>query len=71
MNTRLDVRSVGVDQGVEQMLLLYEVLARARMREAEEAARRDRLARRVVACRRWTWLAQYATLRAERSRRAL
>ncbi|GAA5158570.1 hypothetical protein GCM10023321_38540 [Pseudonocardia eucalypti] len=57
-------------KGVRQMLL-YEALARARMREAEEAAARYRVARRLVAGRRWARLAKYATARAERARRAV
>jgi hypothetical protein len=52
-------------------MLLYEALARARMREAEEAARRDRVVRRLVAGRRWAWLARYANERAERARRVV
>jgi len=55
------------EPGVHEMLL-YEALARARMREAEEAAHRHRVARRLVAGRRWAWLARYATERAERAR---
>jgi hypothetical protein len=38
--------------GVRAMLL-YEILARARMREAEEAARRHRMAWQLVTRRRW------------------
>ena len=49
-------------------MLLYETLARARMREAEEAARRHRMVRRLVAGRRWAWFARYAAERAERAR---
>ena len=58
------------EPGVHEMLL-YEALARARMREAEEAAHRHRLARRLVAGRRWAWLARYATARAERARQVV
>jgi hypothetical protein len=52
-------------------MLLYEALARARMREAEEAARHHRLVRRLVAGRRWARLARYAHERAERARQAV
>ncbi|HEX4252606.1 MAG TPA: hypothetical protein VH008_32390 [Pseudonocardia sp.] len=52
-------------------MLLYEALARARMREAEEAARHHRLVRRLVAGRRWAWLARYAAKRAERARQVV
>lgn len=69
MTTKTNHVSIGV-QGVGEMLL-YEVLARARMREAEETARRYRIARRLIAGRRWSWLARYATERAERARRAV
>jgi hypothetical protein len=47
-------------------MLLIEALSRARMREAEQAARRHRQVRRLVARRRWEWLANYAARRAER-----
>ncbi|WP_214369130.1 hypothetical protein [Pseudonocardia sp. H11422] len=48
---------------------LHEALARSRQQEAEAAARRHRLARRVSAGRRWALLARYAQGRAERARR--
>ncbi len=50
------------------MLFLNEALARSRQREAEQAAREHALARRIVAGRRWTLLARFATRRAERAR---
>ena len=52
--------------GVREMLL-HEALARVRMREAEESASRHRQIRRLVAGRRWAWLARYAAERAERA----
>lgn len=73
---RADVRDRGpiprpsegaTNRGVREMLF-YEALARARIREAEEEARRYRIARRLTAGRRWAWLARYATARAERAR---
>jgi hypothetical protein len=51
-------------------MLLYEALARTRMREAEETARQIRLVRRLVASRRWTRVARYAAARAERAQLA-
>jgi hypothetical protein len=49
-------------------MLMHEALARARMREAEQAAREDRLARRVAAARSWQRLASWAASRAARAR---
>ena len=49
-------------------MLLHEELARSRMRETEESARRWRLAHRLVTIRRWERLARYAAARAERAR---
>lgn len=59
--------SVNTIRGVRQMLF-YEALARERIREAEEEARRARIVRRLVVRRRWAWLARYAAERAERAR---
>jgi hypothetical protein len=46
-------------------MLLYENLARARMREAEQAARRLRLVRRLTMAKRWNrvsrWAARHCT----------
>jgi hypothetical protein len=55
----------------DMSMLLYEALARSRQREAEEAARRYRLARSLVAGRRWTRLAAFASRRAARARAAV
>lgn len=49
-------------------MLLYEALARSRQRDAEEEARRHRLARQVAAGRRWAWIAAFAARRAARAR---
>ena len=68
--TEIDVRPNGTEPGVHQMLL-YEALARARMREAEEAARNHRVIRQLIAGRRWAWLARYAAERAERARQVV
>jgi hypothetical protein len=46
------------------MLLLYENLARARMREAEAEAAQARLAHRLVVARRWQRRAEHAARRA-------
>jgi hypothetical protein len=48
-------------------MLLHEALAKTRICEAEEAARRARLVRRLVARRRWARIARYAAARAERA----
>jgi hypothetical protein len=61
-----------LDRWIEEMpMLLYEALARSRQREAEEAARRYRLARSLVAGRRWARLAAFASRRADRARAAV
>jgi hypothetical protein len=61
-----------VDRWIKDMpMLLYEALARSRQREALEAARRYRLARGLVAGRRWAWLAAFASRRAALARRAV
>jgi len=69
MTLALDPRPL-VRSREEMPMLLYEALARSRQREAEEAARRYRLARSLVAGRRWAWLAAFASRRAARARRA-
>lgn len=51
-------------------MLLEEALARSRQREAEEEARRYRLARHLTAGRRWALLAGFAARRAARARSA-
>ncbi len=53
-----------------EMLIFHEALARSRQHEAEQAAREHTLARKLVAGRRWTMLARFATRRAERARAA-
>ena len=52
-------------------MLLQEALARARMREAEQAAQQYRLARRVAAARSWQRLAAWAARRAAKARASL
>jgi hypothetical protein len=52
-------------------MLMHEALARARMREAEQAAQRDRLARRVAAARSWQRLAAWTARRAAKANSAL
>jgi hypothetical protein len=47
-------------------MLMYEDLARARMREAEQAAREERLARRLLATKRWEQVARWASRQAAR-----
>jgi hypothetical protein len=47
-------------------MLLYEDLARSRMREAEQAATRLRLVRRLTAAKRWNRVSKWAAKRADR-----
>lgn len=51
----------------ETAMLLYETLARERMREDQQHARDARLARRLASVRRWRLLAGYAGRRASRA----
>jgi hypothetical protein len=53
-------------EGVKQMLL-YENLARERMREAEQDAAEQRLVRRLNAAKRWERLSAWAARRAKRA----
>lgn len=48
-------------------MLMEEALARARMREAEEAAHQYRLARRVASARSWRRFAGWAAKRAAKA----
>lgn len=48
-------------------MLIYEGLARERMREAERAANHARLVRRVTSGRRWQRLSAWAARRAQRA----
>ncbi|TCO62989.1 hypothetical protein EV192_1021133 [Actinocrispum wychmicini] len=52
--------------GVSTMLL-YEDLARARMLEAEQAASKLRLVRRLTAAKRWNRVSKWAAKRAARA----
>jgi hypothetical protein len=47
-------------------MLLYEDLARSRMREAEQAASKLRLVRRLTAAKRWNRVSNWAAKRASR-----
>jgi len=58
-------RPVPHREGTE--MLIHEALARSQRQEAEDRARRYRLARSVAAGRRWARLAEYADRRARRS----
>jgi hypothetical protein len=53
-------------QGTRQMLI-YEHLARSRMREAEQVARAQRLVRQLNTARRWERVAKWAAKRASRA----
>jgi hypothetical protein len=48
-------------------MLLYENLARERMREAEQDAAEQRLVRRLNSARRWSRLSAWAARRAKRA----
>lgn len=48
-------------------MLIYESLARERMREAEQAASHSRLVRRLSTARRWERLSAWAARRASRA----
>ncbi|MBP2329117.1 hypothetical protein JOF56_009502 [Kibdelosporangium banguiense] len=52
-------------------MLLYEVLARTQMREAEQFAHHHRMARELRSSRRWRRLATWAQQKAERAERSL
>ena len=54
-----------------QMLLMHEDLARARMRELQEEAREINLARRLRAVAKWQRRAESAARRARLARQAL
>jgi len=56
-----------IPEGTKTMLL-YENLARERMREAEQAAAEQRLVRRLNAAKRWERLSAWAARRAKRAR---
>lgn len=47
--------------------MLYEVLARARMREDQRRASQERLSRQLATVRRWQRLARYADRRIRRA----
>jgi len=48
-------------------MLIYESLARERMREAEQVAEHARLVRRLSSARRWQRLSAWAARRAQRA----
>lgn len=50
-----------------QEMLIYESLARERMREAEQAANHARLVRRLSSARRWQRVSAWAARRAKRA----
>jgi hypothetical protein len=50
-----------------ESMLMYESLARERMREAEQVASHARLVRRVSSARRWERLSAWAAKRAQRA----
>jgi hypothetical protein len=60
--TMTDLRPNG-----DMSMLIYESLARERMREAEQAADHARLVRRLSSARRWERLSAWAAGRARRA----
>jgi hypothetical protein len=54
-----------------ESMLIYESLARERMREAEQAANHSRLVRRVSSARRWERVSAWAAKRAQRAQEML
>lgn len=54
-----------------KMLLMYEELSRARMRELQEQGSEARRARRLVAARRWQRRAEVASRNARRALKSL
>jgi hypothetical protein len=63
MNSLTDYTTIS--KGTNTMLL-YEDLARSRMREAEQAASKLRLVRRLTAAKRWNRVSNWAAKRASR-----
>ncbi len=61
---RVGARPLAPSVRSSAMLLLNEELARARMREREAYAARERLVSRVAAARRWRRRAEHASRRA-------
>lgn len=61
-----DIRPKGT-----KSMLIYESLSRERMREAEQAAREQRLVRRLNSARRWKRLSAWVARRAERAEELL
>jgi hypothetical protein len=59
-----------VPEGTKTMLL-YENLARERMREAEQDAAEQRLVRRLNSAKRWNKLSAWAARRAKRAEELL
>ena len=64
--TDTDVMTTNLRPNRSESMLIYETLARERMREAEQAASHSRLVRRVSSARRWERLSAWAARRAQR-----
>lgn len=64
--TASDRRPITLSQELNAMLL-YEILARTRMREDQRHASQARLASRLRTARRWQRLARYADRQAQRA----
>jgi len=61
-----DLRTSG-----SESMLIYETIARERMREAEQAADHARLVRRLSSAKRWQRLSVWAARRAQRANELL
>jgi len=66
--TDTDVITTNLRPNRSESMLMYESLARERMREAEQAASHSRLVRRVSSARRWERLSAWAAKRAQRAK---
>lgn len=66
VNQPMNHTDLVIPEGTKTMLL-YENLARERMREAEQDAAEQRLVRRLNAAKRWERLSAWAARRAKRA----
>ena len=63
----LDELTITTDRKGTKAMLIYEDLARERMREAERVAQSARLVRRLNSVRRWERISAWAARRAQRA----
>ena len=69
--TDTDVMTTNLRPNRSESMLMYESLARERMREAEQAAEHARLVRRLSSAKRWQRLSVWAARRAQRANELL